>query len=90
MFHTHVRAIRDLRNHYPELAALVKNHDQIIITNRGKSDTVLIAYEDYAKYEEFLHTRYIVEELAKTKEQAAAPDADWLSADVFFQKARTL
>ena len=33
--------------------------------------------EDYAKYEEFLHQRYVAEELAKAKQQAADPNPQW-------------
>ena len=33
--------------------------------------------EDYAKYEEFLHQRYVAEELAKAKQQAADPNTQW-------------
>ena len=33
--------------------------------------------EDYAKYEEFLHQRYVAEALAKATQQAADPDTQW-------------
>ena len=33
--------------------------------------------EDYAKYEELLHQRYVAEELAKAKQQAADPNTQW-------------
>ena len=39
--------------------------------------SVLINIEDYAKYEEFLHQRYVAEALAKAKQQAADPDTQW-------------
>ena len=65
MLKTHVRPSRDLRNNYAELAGMVKEHDQVIITNNGKGEAVLIGIEDYAQYEEFLHRRYVAEELAK-------------------------
>ena len=38
---------------------------------------VLINIEDYAKYEEFMHQRYVAEELAKAKQQAADPNTQW-------------
>lgn len=34
--------------------------------------------EDYAKYEELLHQRYVAEELAKAKQQAADPNTQWV------------
>lgn len=33
--------------------------------------------EDYAEYEELLHQRYVAEELAKAKQQAADPNTQW-------------
>ena len=47
------------------------------ITNHGRGESVLINIEDYAKYEEFLHQRYVAEELAKAKQQAAGPNTQW-------------
>jgi len=64
MLNTHVRAVRDLRNNYPELADIVKNHDRVIITNNGKSESVLISFDEYNKYEEYLHYRYADEKLS--------------------------
>ena len=64
MNNTHVRPSRDLRNHYAELSRLTKEHDHVIITNNGKGDTVLINFDDYASYEEFLHFKYIKRILA--------------------------
>ena len=51
--------------------------DHVIITNHGRGESVLINIEDYAKYEEFLHQRYVAEALAKAKQQAADPDTQW-------------
>ncbi|MEG0166910.1 MAG: type II toxin-antitoxin system prevent-host-death family antitoxin [Oscillospiraceae bacterium] len=77
MLQTFVRPSRDLRNNYAEIARLVKEHDQVIITNQGKGESVLIGIEDYAQYEEFLHRRYVAEELAKAKVQANDPTTQW-------------
>ncbi len=74
MLKTIVRPSRDLRNHYAELATIVKEHNHVIITNNGKGEAVLIGIEDYALYEEFLHHRHIAQELAKAKEQAGQAD----------------
>ena len=38
MFTTHVKAVRDLRNNYPEVASIIKNRDHVIITNNGNYD----------------------------------------------------
>ena len=77
MMQTFVRPSRDLRNHYAEISEMLKDHDHVIITNHGRGESVLINIEDYAKYEEFLHQRYVAEELAKAKQQAADPDTQW-------------
>ena len=58
---TFVRPSRDLRNHYAELSEMLKDHNHVIITNHGRGESVLINIEDYAKYEEFLHQRYVAE-----------------------------
>ena len=77
MMQTIVRPARDLRTHYAELSELLKDHDHIIITNRGRGESVLINIEDYAQYEAFLHQRYVAEALAEAKRQAADPDTHW-------------
>jgi len=74
MFHSHVRPVRDLRNNYPELADIVKQKDHVIITNNGKSEAVLIGFEEFRKYEEFLHYRYIDEKLAEARKELADPN----------------
>ena len=88
MLNTHVRAVRDLRNNYPELADIVKQDDHVIITNNGKSESVLISFESFKKYEEFLHYRYIDEKLAEAEAQAADPNTKWLTHSEVFGKLR--
>jgi prevent-host-death family protein len=85
MFSTHVKAVRDLRNNYPEVASIVKNRDHVIITNNGKSEAVLIPYDEFVKYEEFLHIRYVKEKIAEAELIADNPE-EWLSADELFKE----
>jgi len=85
MFNTHVKAVRDLRNNYPEVARIVKNRDNVIITNNGKSEAVLIPYEEFSRYEEFLHIRYVKEKLAEAEAIADNPK-EWLTADELFEE----
>lgn len=80
MFNTHVKAVRDLRNNYPELASIIKNRDHVIITNNGKSEAVLIPYEEFSKYEEFLHIRYVKEKLAEAEAIAENPN-EWMDSE---------
>lgn len=88
MLQTFVRPSRDLRNNYAEIAKIVKDHNQVIITNNGKGDSVLISMEDYAKYEEYLHWRYVQEELAKAKQQAADPTTQWQDHDDVWRRVK--
>ena len=85
MFATHVKAVRDLRNNYPEIATIVKNRDNVIITNNGKSEAVIIPYEEFAKYEEYLHIRYVKEKLAEAEVIADNP-GEWMSAEELFKE----
>jgi len=85
MFSTHIRAVRDLRNNYPELAQIVRNRDHVIITNNGKSEAVLISFEEFERYQEFLHLRYVKEKLAEAEAFAANPDA-WMDVDDLFKE----
>lgn len=79
MYNIQVRPSRDLRNNYPEIRDILKEHDQVIITNNGKGEAVLIGIEDYAEYEEFLHQRYVQRALAEARAQADDPDTAWIS-----------
>ena len=85
MFSTHVKAVRDLRNNYPEVARIVKNRDHVIITNNGKSEAVLISFEEFEKYQEYLHIRYVREKLAEAEELADNLD-EWIDIDNLFEE----
>ena len=85
MFVAHVRAVRDLRNNYPEVVQHVKNRDHVIITNNGKSEAVLIPYDEFEKYEEYLHIRFVKEKLAEAEVVADNPD-EWITADELFKE----
>lgn len=88
MFHTHARSVRDLRNNYPELARLANEHNQVIITNNGRAETVLLGIDDFRAYEEFLHTRYVAAKLAEAEKAAADPNAKWYTHDEVFGALR--
>jgi prevent-host-death family protein len=90
MFKTHVRPSRDLRDNYAELADAVKNHDQVVITNNGRGEAVLIGIEDYADYEEYLHKRYIREKLVEAETAAASTDVAWTGHDDFWREIEKL
>ena len=84
MFTTHVKAVRDLRNNYSDVAKIIKNRDHVIITNNGKSEAVLIPYDEFEKYSEFLHIRYVQEKLLEAEKIAPNPES-WLSAEDLYK-----
>jgi len=81
MPHVQVRPSKDLRNHYREIADIAKRSNPVIITNHGRGDTVLISMDDYAKFEDFMQHRYIIDELEKAEQEAANPNTDWYTHD---------
>lgn len=85
MFKTYVKAVRDLRNNYSELANIIKNRNHVIITNNGKSEAVLISYDEFERYEEYLHVRYVKEKLAESEALASNPD-EWIDVDELFNE----
>jgi prevent-host-death family protein len=88
MLNTHVRAVRDLRNNYAELADIVKKEDHVIITNNGKSESVLISFESFKKYEEFLHFRYIDMKLEEAEEQSKESNVKYDSHENVFTRLK--
>ena len=86
MLNIHVRPSRDLRNNYAELAGIIKDRDQVIITNNGRGEAVLIGIDEYAEFQEFAHRRYVKGKLTEAKEYAASSDAVWLSEDEFWSE----
>ena len=86
---THVRPSRDLRNNYSQLAKIVRNQgDHIILTNRGRGDTVLIDFEEYALYQKYLHEKYVEEKITEAIKQAQSPDAKWIDGQDAIKEAR--
>ena len=87
MYNTHVKAVRDLRNNYPEVAKIIKNHDHVIITNNGKSEAVVIPYEHLEEYQNYLYDKYVDEKLAEAEALESDP-ANHLTVDQFWDNIR--
>ncbi|MDR2648536.1 MAG: type II toxin-antitoxin system prevent-host-death family antitoxin [Clostridiales bacterium] len=81
MSKTQVRPSRDLRNNYADVVKSLKQHDHVVITNNGVGEAVLIGFEDYGRYEEFLHRQFIYDELQKSKVKMSDPNAVMHDAD---------
>jgi prevent-host-death family protein len=79
MYNTYARPVRDLRNNYAEIAALANAGNQVIITNNGRDEVVMIGKEEFKSYENFAHREYVRKELAKAEMRATDPDARWYS-----------
>ncbi len=67
MHSIHVRPERELRNNFSELSKLNKEHDAVILTNRGKGSHVLLSFEEFAEYEEFRHNRYLMQKIEEVE-----------------------
>jgi len=88
MYNTFARPSRDLRNNYADVIRSLKEHNQVLITNNGKGEAVLINLDDYMDYEEYLHVRYVKEKLEEAEKRADDPSAKWMTHKEFFDKAR--
>jgi prevent-host-death family protein len=84
MLNTYARPVRDLRNKYAEIAGIANAGNQVIITNNGREEVVVIGKAEYKAYENFLHHEYIKRELEKAKRQAEDPNTKWLSEEEFW------
>jgi len=83
---THVRPSRDLRNNYADVVRILDDHDHVIITNNGVGEIALINMDIYAEFEEFLHHRFIYDELQKSKAKAGEPDVKLTDSDEVFNR----
>ena len=84
MNNIHVRAARELRNNFPEITKLLEQHDRVIITKNGNGSAVMINFDEYADYEEYLHRKYILKELKKANGESKDPNTVWLSDNDFW------
>ena len=69
-----------MRNNYPEVALIIKNRDHVIITNNSRSEAVLISYDEFEKYQEFLHILYVKEKLSEAEAVSDNPNK-WIGID---------
>ena len=58
---------------------------KVNITNNGKSGAILIPYDEFERYEEYRHIRYVKGKLAEAEAAADNPD-EWISADELFKE----
>jgi len=85
MYTSHVKAVRDIRQHYPEVSKILKRQDNVIITNNGKSEAVIIPFEQFEDYQEYAHKRYVAKKLAEA-DKAGQDPAAWMDLDEFLKE----
>ena len=83
MYEIHQRPSRDLRNKYTEVAEIVKSHNDVIITNKGETEIVLINPEEYKEFKAYKHRKYVADALKVVEEKKDNTDY-WLSEDDFW------
>ena len=88
MHNLNIRPVRDLRNNYSEIEAVLEKHNPVIITKNGRSSAVLLSIEDYLDYEEFMHVKYVAEKLKEAEEVAESSDAVWTDYKSVLQRLR--
>lgn len=82
-----VRPVRDLRNNYSEIEALINAHDPVVITKNGRGAAVLLNIEDFSDYEEFMHIKYVAEKL-KEAEAYEDDESQWHDGDEVMKELR--
>ena len=78
---TQIRTVRDLRNNFADIQRLLEDHDQVVITNNGRGAAVIIHYEDYATYEEYMREKYIMDRLDKAIKSLDDPNTVFVPHD---------
>jgi prevent-host-death family protein len=84
MLNTYARPVRDLRNNYNEIIDLANAGNQVIITQNGREAAVVIGTKAFKDYENYLHRRFINNELESTKNKAQNPNTKWLTEEEFW------
>jgi len=70
MHKLHVRPERELRNNFSEISKLNKQHDAVVLTNRGKASHVLLSFDEFDDYEEYRHNRYLMAKIKEAEEDS--------------------
>ena len=89
MFEVHHRPSRELRNNYRQLAQIVREHNDVVITNNGEVDVVMVNPADWKEFKEFRYNQYILKKL-KEVEIVANDPSTWISEEEFWDKIDAL
>jgi len=83
MYRIHQKSLQDLRKKYSEVAEIVKAHDDVVITNNGHADSVLINPREYEEFKTYQHCQYIAEALREVESEKDNSDY-WMSEENFW------
>jgi prevent-host-death family protein len=89
MFEIHRRPSRDLRNNYPELARIVREHNDVVITNKGETDIVMVNPADWEEFKAYRYSQYVLKKIREVEAVENDP-ATWMDEESFWKKAETL
>jgi PHD/YefM family antitoxin component YafN of YafNO toxin-antitoxin module len=89
MFEIHHRPSRELRNNYRQLAQIVRDHNDVVITNNGEIDVIMVNPADWKEFKQFRYNQYILKKL-KEVEIVADDPSTWLSEEEFWGKVNKL
>ncbi len=78
-----------MRNNYPELAEIVRDHNDVVITNKGEVDVVMVNPADWEEFKRFRHAQYVLKKIKEVEALENDPSA-WLTEEEFWQKAKAL
>lgn len=87
MFEIHRRPSRELRNNYAELSQIVKDHNDVVITNKGEVDAVLVNPVDWEEFKQYRYHQYVVNKLREVEAVEDEPGT-WLSEEEFWKQLR--
>jgi len=89
MFEVHHHPSRELRNNYRQIAQIVRDHNDVVITNNGEIDVVLVNPTDWKEFKQYRYNQYIIQKIKEVEIAADDPNT-WLSEEEFWEKVNAL
>ena len=76
MYATQVKEAPGWMDSYPEVAKIINDNKNVIITDNGKKKAVIMPFDNFKSYEDLMYANYVNEKLAEA--EADDPD-DWIT-----------
>ena len=83
MLNTNIEAVVELQDGYPEISHLIKNSNRVILTSGGKHEAAIIPFDEFERYQKYVHVRNVKQKLAEIEELAENPDS-WVGIEDLF------